>query len=143
MSAPYLKGKKYFYSKNNGMQNQSVLFYKEGLNGDGKLLLDPNTLSTDGTISLQGWEISRDGKYMQYGISKAGSDWEEFFVKDIASGKDIADHLKWIKFSGASWKDNGFYYGRYDTPKGSELSEANKNQKLYFHTIGDVQEKIN
>ena len=141
MSAPYLKGKKYFYSKNNGMQNQSVLFYKEGLNGEGKLLLDPNTLSTDGTISLQGWEISRDGKYMQYGISKAGSDWEEFFVKDIASGKDIADHLKWIKFSGASWKDNGFYYGRYDTPKGSELSEANKNQKLYFHTIGDVQEK--
>lgn len=141
MSAPYSKGKRYFYSKNDGMQNQSVLYYKEGLNGEGKMLLDPNTLSPDGTTSLQGWEISHDGKYMQYGMSKAGSDWEEFYVMEIASGKNIEDHLKWIKFSGASWEGNGFYYGRYDAPKGSELSSTNENQKLYFHKLGDTQEK--
>lgn len=141
MSAPYLKGKRYFYSKNDGMQNQSVLYYKEGLNGEGKMLMDPNTLSADGTVSLSGWDVSHDGKYMQYAISKAGSDWEEFFVKDIASGKDIADHLKWIKFSGAAWKDNGFFYPHYDAPKGSELSDANDHQKLYYHKIGDAQEK--
>ncbi|MEO5642150.1 MAG: S9 family peptidase, partial [Bacteroidia bacterium] len=141
MSAPYLKGKRYFYSRNDGMQNQSVMFYKDGLNGEGKLLLDPNKLSTDGTASLAGTEVSHDGKYMQYGISKAGSDWEEFYVMEIATGKLLEDHLKWIKFSGASWKDNGFYYGRFDAPKGSELSSANANQKLYYHKIGDTQDK--
>ncbi len=141
MSAPYLKGKRYFYSRNDGMQNQSVLFYKEGLNGEGKLLLDPNKLSTDGTASLAGTEVSHDGKYMQYGISKAGSDWEDFYVMEIATGKLLDDHLKWIKFSGASWKGDGFYYGRFDAPKGSELSSANTNQKLYYHKIGETQEK--
>ncbi len=141
MSAPALHGKYYFYTKNDGMQNQAVLYYKEGVNGEGKLLLDPNALSPDGTTSLQGTEFSHDGKYMQYGMSKAGSDWEDFYIKDIASGKDLSDHLKWIKFSGASWKDDGFYYGRYDEPKGNELTSANTHQKLFYHKVGDTQDK--
>jgi prolyl oligopeptidase len=141
MSAPYLKGTRYFFTKNDGMQNQSVLYYKEGLNSEEKLLLNPNTLSPDGTTALQGWEVSHDGKYMEYGTSKAGSDWEEFNVMEIASGKLLDDHLKWIKFSGASWKDNGFYYGHYDVPTGSELSAANDHQKLFYHKLGDSQDK--
>ncbi|GAB4145781.1 MAG: prolyl oligopeptidase family serine peptidase [Bacteroidia bacterium] len=140
-SAPYLKGKRYFYSRNNGMQNQSVLYYKEGLNGEEKLLLDPNTLSADGTTSLNGWEVSHDGKYMAYGISKAGSDWVEYYVKDISTGKDLEDHIKWNKFSGVAWQNDGFFYGRYDEPKGSEFSSANTNQKLYYHKVGTTQEQ--
>ncbi len=141
MSAPYLKGKRYFYSRNDGMQNQSVLYYKEGLGGEGKVLLDPNKLSADGTTSLNAWDVSHDGKYMAYGISKAGSDWVEFYVKDIATGEDLADHIEWSKFSGAAWQKDGFYYGRYDAPKGSALSSSNDHQKLYYHKVGDPQDK--
>ncbi|MBI3512122.1 MAG: S9 family peptidase [Bacteroidetes bacterium] len=141
MSAPYLKGKRYFYSRNNGMQNQSELYCKNGLNDSAKAILDPNEMAKDGTSSLSGYEVSHDGKYLQYGIEKAGSDWEEFYVRDIESGKDLPDHLKWVKFSGAAWKDDGFFYGRFDEPKGSQLSEQNSNQKLYYHKAGDAQEK--
>lgn len=141
MSAPYLKGKRYFYSRNNGLQNQSVQYYKDGLNGEEKLLFDPNALAADGTSSLNGFDISHDGKYLAYGISKAGSDWQEYFVQDIATGKKLGDDLKWLKFTGASWKGDGFYYGRFEEPKGSELSSANVNQKLYFHKLGDTQDK--
>lgn len=141
MSAPYLKGKRYFYSRNNGLQNQSVQYYKDGLNGEEKLLFDPNALAADGTSSLNGFDISHDGKYLAYGISKAGSDWQEYFVQDIATGKKLSDDLKWLKFTGASWKGDGFYYGRFEEPKGSELSSANVNQKLYFHKLGDTQDK--
>jgi prolyl oligopeptidase len=141
MSAPGLKGKRYIYSRNNGLQNQSVMYYKEGLNGEEKLLFDPNQLAADGTSSLNGFDVSHDGKYLAYGISKAGSDWQEYFVQDIASGKKMSDDLKWLKFTGATWKDDGFYYGRFQEPKGSELSSANTNQKLYYHKLGDPQEK--
>jgi prolyl oligopeptidase len=140
-SAPYLKGKRYFFSKNDGMQNQSVLFYKEGVNAEPKLLMDPNQLSKDGTVSLSGWEISPDGKYMAYGISKGGSDWVEWFVRDIESGKDLTDHIEWNKFSGVAWDNNGFYYGRYEKPSGSALSDANQNQKLYYHKLGTTQDQ--
>ncbi|HEU4716908.1 MAG TPA: S9 family peptidase, partial [Bacteroidia bacterium] len=141
MSAPYKKGKRYFYSKNDGVQNQSVLYYKDDLNGEGKMLLDPNTLSKDGTVSLGSWDVSHDGKYLAYGLNKAGSDWVDFYVKDIASGKDLTDHIRWSKFSNAAWKDNGFYYGRFEEPKSSTYSAENKFQKLYYHKIGDAQDK--
>ncbi|MCE2773411.1 MAG: prolyl oligopeptidase family serine peptidase [Bacteroidetes bacterium] len=140
-SAPYLKGKRYFFSKNDGMQNQSVLYYKEGVNAEPQLLMDPNQLSKDGTVSLSGWEISPDGKYMAYGISKGGSDWVEWFVRDIENGKDLTDHIEWNKFSGVAWDNNGFYYGRYEKPSGSALSDANQNQKLYYHKLGTTQDQ--
>lgn len=141
MSAPYRKGDRYFFSRNNGMQNQSVLFMKEGLNAPEKQIIDPNTLSKDGTISLSGSSVSKDGKYMAYSISRGGSDWNEFYVLDIATGKQLSDEIKWSKFSGASWKGNGFFYGRYDAPSGSELSAKNEKQKLYYHTVGEPQSK--
>lgn len=141
MSAPGLHGKRYFYSRNNGLQNQSVQYYKDGLSGDEKLLFDPNLLAADGTSSLNGFDISHDGKYLAYGISKAGSDWQEYFVQDIATGQKMSDDLKWLKFTGASWKGDGFYYGRFDEPKGSELSSANEHQKLFYHKLGDAQSK--
>ncbi|HTL83520.1 MAG TPA: prolyl oligopeptidase family serine peptidase, partial [Bacteroidia bacterium] len=142
MSAPYLHRKRYFYTKNDGMQNQSVLYYKNSVNDSGTMILDPNQLAADGTSALGGWEVSKDGKYMQYSINKAGSDWEDFYVKDIASGKDLADHIKWIKFSGAAWKGDGFYYAGFDAPKkGSELTTQTVNQKIFFHKVGDDQSK--
>lgn len=140
-SAPHRKGTRYFYSRNDGLQNQSVQYYKDSLNGEEKLLIDPNTLSADGTTSYGGGAASNDGKYFQYAINKAGSDWTEFFVKDITTGEQLKDHLEWIKFSGAAWRGAGFYYGRYDAPGGSALSEQNKNQKVYYHKVGDDQSK--
>jgi len=142
-SAPYRRGSRYFYSRNNGLQNQSVEYFVDTLGGTEKLLFDPNALSADGTVSFGGGSTSNDGKYYQYAISKAGSDWEEFYVKDITTGEQLSDHLQWIKFSGAAWKGNGFFYGRFDQPKadGSALSDANQNQKVYYHKIGDDQSK--
>lgn len=140
-SAPHKRGSRYFYSRNDGIQNQSVMYYKDAVDGEEKLLLDPNTLSTDGTTSLGGTAVSHDGKYMQYALSKAGSDWEEFYVMNIATGEKLSDHLQWIKFSGAAWKGDGFFYGKFDEPKGSALSSENKFQKIFFHTLGDDQSK--
>ncbi len=139
---PYLQGGRYFYSKNDGLQNQSVLYVTESLGAEPRVLLDPNTLSGDGTVALSGTAISDDGKFLAYSLSAAGSDWTEWFVRDIDTGQDLADHLKWVKFSGASWaKDgSGFYYSRYDAPpEGEALSQANYFQKLYFHALGTDQ----
>ncbi len=140
--SPFKRGKRYFYFKNDGLQNQSVLYTLESLDSEGKVLLDPNTLSEDGTVALSGLSISDDGKWMAYGLSTAGSDWVEYKVKDIETGKDCPDHLKWIKFSGASWtKDNqGFFYSRYDEPKEqTKLEDVNYYQKLYYHRLGTEQ----
>lgn len=141
MSTPYKKGKYYIYSLNNGIQNQGVLYYREGLNGTPKVLLDPNTLSADGTVSLSGTSISHDGKYMAYGTSKSGSDWVEYDVLEVETGKKLTDHLKWVKFSGISWQGDGFYYSRYDAPKGSELSAKNEFHKVYYHKVGTSQDE--
>lgn len=141
MSTPYKKGKYYIYSLNNGIQNQGVLYYREGLNGTPKVLLDPNTLSADGTVSLSGTSISQDGKYMAYGTSKSGSDWVEYDVLEVETGKKLTDHLKWVKFSGISWQGDGFYYSRYDAPKGSELSAKNEFHKVYYHKVGTSQDE--
>lgn len=142
VGVPFEEGGRWFFNRNSGLQNQSVLYVTEDLEKEPRLLLDPNTLSTDGTTSLTETAPSPDGKFLVYGLSKAGSDWQEFRVKDIATGKDSADVLEWIKFSGASWaKDSrGFYYSRYPQPKeGAALTEANKNQKVYFHQLGTPQ----
>lgn len=140
-SAPYKKGEFYFCYKNNGLQNQSVFIIKKNLEEEGEVLLDPNTLSNDGTVSLSGTSISKNAKTLAYGISKAGSDWVEIHFKDIQTKKDLADVLKWVKFSSMSWKGNGIYYSRYDEPTGSALSQKNQFHKLYYHKIGTTQDK--
>lgn len=142
VSAPFKKGEYYFYYKNNGLQNQSVLYYKKGLAAKDEVFLDPNTLSTDGTVALSGVYFSHDNKYAAYIISKSGSDWNEIYVKEVSSGNLMKDHIKWVKFSGAAWHGNGFYYSRYDEAKGvSELSNQNQYQKVYYHELGTDQSK--
>ncbi len=139
---PYRQGGRYFYSRNDGLQNQSVLFTLERLDGEPRVLLDPNTLSKDGTVALAGTAISEDGHLLAYGLATAGSDWQEWKVRDVRTGQDLADHLKWIKFSGAAWTHDhqGFFYSRYDEPKpGEQLSGVNYFQKLYYHKLGTLQ----
>lgn len=140
-TAPVQEGGRYFYQHNNGLQNQNVLFVTDSLNGEPRMLLDPNTLSNDGTVALAGTAVTDDGKLMAYGTQTSGSDWMEWHVRDVDTGKDLPDVLKWVKFSGASWtKDNkGFFYSRYDEPKGTALREANYFQKLYYHQLGKPQ----
>ncbi|MBL7883634.1 MAG: S9 family peptidase [Bacteroidia bacterium] len=141
-SAPFKKGSKYFFYKNDGIQNQSVLYVQEGLNGTPKVLLDPNILAADGTVSLGGLSISKDGKYLGYSINRAGSDWSEIYVMEIESGKKLQDEIKWVKFSDIAWKGDGFYYSAYDAPKGgSELSNKNEFHKVFYHKLGDAQSK--
>jgi len=141
-SAPAKKGKRYFYSHNTGLQNQFVLLVTEDLKNPGRVLLDPNTLSKDGTVALSGTSISENGKYLAYAISVAGSDWQTWKVRDIDTGMDLADEIKWSKFSGAAWtKDaKGFFYSCYDAPKeGDAMKGVNKFQKVYFHKVGTAQ----
>ena len=116
---PFKRGGRYFFSKNDGLQNQSVLYTMTSLNAQPKLLLDPNKLSSDGTVALSGEAISDDGNLMAYGLSASGSDWQEWKVRDVRTGEDLSDDVKWVKFSGASWtKDGrGFFYSRFDEPK--------------------------
>ncbi|MFO0805700.1 MAG: prolyl oligopeptidase family serine peptidase [Gemmataceae bacterium] len=142
ISAPSKHGKLYFFSKNNGLQNQSVLYVQDSLTGEPRMLLDPNTWSKDGTIALSGTAISDDAKYLAFGKAVAGSDWNTWHVLDVASGKQLDDELKWVKFSGASWlKDNsGFFYSRFPEPaKDAAFQSLNENQALYFHKLGTPQ----
>ena len=139
-SAPFKVGEYYFFSKNDGLQNQSVWFIKKGLEGKEELFLDPNKLSADGTASVSLLGFSHNKKYIAYSIAQSGSDWSNIYVMEVASKTKLADELKWTKFSGAAWKGDGFYYSRYDEPtKGMELSGANKFQKVYFHKLGEAQ----
>ncbi len=139
---PSKRGSRYFISRNSGLQNQSVLYTMETLSSEPKVLLDPNTLSADGTVALSGLALSKDGNLLAYGVSRSGSDWQEWQVRDVKTGKDLADKIEWVKFSGASWlKDgSGFFYSRYDAPtEATKLSKANYFHKLYFHKIGTPQ----
>src|SRR5579864_4152528 len=142
-TVPHQEGGRYFYQHNNGLQNQNVLLVAESLNAEPRVLLDPNTLSSDGTVALAGTAITDDGKLMAYGTATSGSDWMEWHVRDVGTGKDLPDLIKWVKFSGASWtKDGkGFFYSRYDEPKGTALRDANYFQKLYYHTLGTSQDQ--
>ena len=139
---PFKQGNRYFYFKNDGLQNQSILYVLDSLDAEPEVLLDPNILSDDGTVALSGMSISEDGNLIAYGLSTSGSDWQEWKVRDINTKEDLSDHLKWVKFSGASWTHDhqGFYYSRYDQPQdGKPLEEINYFQKLYYHRLGTDQ----
>ncbi|HIK28904.1 MAG: prolyl oligopeptidase family serine peptidase [Oscillatoriaceae bacterium SKW80] len=141
-SIPFKEGNRYFYYKNDGLQNQSVLYTLTSLDDEPRVLLDPNLLSEDGTVALTGIAISKDGKLLAYGISKSGSDWQEWKVRDIETGEDLSDHLQWIKFSGASWTHDsqGFFYSRYDEPnEATQFEDVNYYQKLFYHRLGTPQ----
>jgi prolyl oligopeptidase len=140
---PHREGGRYFFSKNDGLQNQGVLYWAASLEDAPKVLLDPNTLSADGTVALSGTSISDDGKLIAYGLAAAGSDWVDWKVRDVETGKDLDDLIKWVKFSDATWtKDNkGFFYGRFPQPEaGADLKGANYFQKLYYHKVGTPQD---
>lgn len=132
---------KYFYSKNDGLQNQSVYYMKDIETGEVEVLLDPNKLSDDGTVSLGGMSLSHDGKYLAYTIQRSGSDWVEIYVKDVATKELLPDHIEWAKFTGAEWYKDGFFYAAYDKPlAGKEFSNVNENHKIYYHKLGDSQD---
>ncbi|MET4083331.1 prolyl oligopeptidase [Pedobacter sp. UYP30] len=139
-TAPFKIGDYYFFSKNDGLQNQSIWFVKMGIDGAEEVFLDPNTITSDGTASVSLLGFSKNDKYVAYSIAQSGSDWSNIYVMEIATKRKLPDELKWTKFSGAAWKGEGFYYSRFDEPaKGTNLSAANKYQKVYFHKLGEDQ----
>ena len=140
IGTPFKKHGKYYFYKNDGLQNQSVLYVQDSLDGEARVFLDPNQLSDDGTVALTSLSFSNDGKYTAYTISRSGSDWSEIYVMDTATGKLLEDHINWAKFTGAAWQKDGFYYSAYDAPtKGKEFSNVNENHKIYYHKIGTPQ----
>ncbi|HVP68676.1 MAG TPA: prolyl oligopeptidase family serine peptidase [Anaeromyxobacteraceae bacterium] len=141
-SAPVKKGRRYFYSRNTGLQPQAVWFVTDDLGRDGRVLLDPNALSPDGTVAVAGLGFTDDGRYVAYALSDAGSDWLTWRVRDVETGKDLADEVRWSKASGAEWRKDGsgFYYSRFDAPgPGEALRASNQNHQLWFHRLGTPQ----
>lgn len=139
---PQKHGNRYFFARNSGLENQNAVYWTEGLQGATRLLLDPNTLSADGTVALANWVISDNGKYMAYGIATAGSDWQEWKMLEVDTGRFFSEKLQWVKFSRIAWTpDNlGFFYSRYDEPKpGEKYTGVNYYQKLYYHRLGQPQ----
>lgn len=140
LSAPRKRHGKWYFFKNDGLQNQSVMYVMDELGGTPRVFLDPNTLSTDGTVALQGVYFSHNGRWAAYSISRSGSDWQEFYVIDLKTGQLTNDHIEWAKFSSAEWCGDGFYYSAYDAPeKGKEFSNVNETHKIYYHKIGTPQ----
>jgi prolyl oligopeptidase len=142
LSVPTRRGDRYFYSRNSGLQNQSVLFVREGA-GPERVLLDPNTLSADGTVALSSSMTTRDGTLLAYSLSRSGSDREEIYVKDVATGKDRRDKLLWAKFTSLTWTPDkgGLYYQRFPVPGSVPPGDENYFGKIYFHILGEPQEK--
>jgi len=139
-SAPSRRGDYFFYTKNDGLQNQSVWYRQKGLDGTPEILLDPNKLSADGTTRLGQFSLSKDGKYLGYGVSQGGSDWTDVYVMDVATKEKQSDHLEWVKVSGISWQGKGFYYSRYPAPeKGHEMTTKNENHQVFYHKVGTPQ----
>ena len=141
-SAPVEAGGQLFFDRNSGLQNQSVVYVQDGPAAAPRVLLDPNVISPDGSIALAGWQPTEDGRYLAYELSVGGSDWEIIHLLDVATGKALPDEVRWVKFSGVSWTndDKGFYYSRYpEPPKGKAISEAVRDQKLYYHRLGTPQ----
>jgi prolyl oligopeptidase len=139
---PFRRGGRYFYFKNDGLQNQSVLYTLRSLEEEPQVLIDPNQLSEDGTVALSGLAVSEDGRHLAYGLSRSGSDWQEWHVREVETAMDEPDHLQWVKFSGASWTHDhqGFFYSRYDEPKAqTQYEDINRFQKLYYHRLGTPQ----
>ena len=140
IGAPRKRHGKWYFYKNDGLQNQYVLYQMDELGSEPRVFLDPNTLSTDGTVALKGTYFSHNGRWMAYSISRSGSDWEEFFVIDLKTGQLTNDHIEWAKFSGAAWQGDGFYYSAYDRPtEGKEFSNVNAGHKIYYHKMGTPQ----
>ena len=140
----FKEGGRYFYFRNSGLQNQSLLYVQDRANAAARVLLDPNVLSADGTVALSNASASGDGRYLAYSISTSGSDWQEIRVRDVNTGRDLRDVIKWVKFSGISWTANhkGFFYSRYDEPTaGNTLTNVNKYHKLYYHRVGQPQSR--
>ncbi len=140
-SMPWKKNGKYYFYRNDGVQNQSVLYEKESLDAEARMILDPNALSEDGTVALSSVEISPDGKYLAYAISRSGSDWNEVFVMDLNTLELLPDHVEWIKFSPITWYNDGFYYSAFKPEIGKELSATNKNHTIYYHKLGTSTEQ--
>ncbi|HEX6747376.1 MAG TPA: prolyl oligopeptidase family serine peptidase [Longimicrobium sp.] len=141
--SPARRSGRYFYFKNTGLQNQSVLYVAPSPRGEPRVLLDPNTLRADGTEALTTAQYTDDGRLLGYGVASGGSDWQEFRVREVDTGRDLPDRLRWIKFSDMAWtKDGrGFFYARYPEPSGNALTAAVHDQKLYYHRIGEPQER--
>jgi prolyl oligopeptidase len=140
-SAPFKNAGKYFFYKNDGLQNQYVLYIQKDLSSEAEVLLDPNSWTSDGTMALSSISVSKNGKYLAYSTSRSGSDWNTIKVMDLDTKQVLNDSINWVKFSGMAWKGDGFYYSRYDKPKGSDLSTQNQYHKIYFHRMGDDQSK--
>ncbi len=139
-SAPQKKGEWFYFYKNDGLQNQSVLYRQKGLHGKPEEIIDPNKLSPDGTTRLMSFVLNKNGDYAAWATSKGGSDWQTIYVRDLQTGKDLTDIVEWVKVSGIAWQGNGFYYSRYPTPeKGKELAGKNENHQVWFHTISTNQ----
>ncbi len=143
VSTPFKSRDRYFFLKNDGLQNQSVLYVQDALDAEARVLIDPNTWSADGTIALTGTALSDDGRYLAYGVSEAGSDWQGYRILDIESGETLPDHVRWMKYSGVTWTPDskGFFYGRFAQPnEGEAFQSLTFNQKLYYHRVGTTQE---
>jgi prolyl oligopeptidase len=140
INAPFHYGDTYFFSKNDGLQNQNVYYIQKGENGKAEVFIDPNKFSSDGTTVLSAFSPSKDAKYVAYGISQGGSDWVTLNVMEVGSRNKLADEIKWMKSSGVSWQGDGFYYSRYPEPaKSKELSTKNEFHAVYFHKVGTPQ----
>lgn len=140
-SSPFKKSGVYYFFLNDGLQNQSVLYRQTSLTAPPEVVLDPNTLSSDGTVALTAVSISNNGKYLAYSIAQAGSDWNEIFVMDLDTKETLSDHVKWVKFSNISWQEDGFYYSAYQAPKaGQEYSGRNEYHKIFYHRVGTAQQ---
>jgi prolyl oligopeptidase len=140
-SAPFRNGEWYYFYKNNGLQNQSVLYRQKGLHGQPELVADPNTFSKEGTTRMTAFNLNKKGTYAVIGLSEGGSDWQTYMVRDMQTGKDLNDKLEWVKISGIAWKDDGFYYSRYPAPEAgkSALSGKNENHQVWYHKVGTPQ----
>ncbi len=140
---PEKRGTRYFYFKNDGLQDQSVLYVQEGPDAEPRVLIDPNAFSKDGTVALASLSISPNGRYVAYGLSEGGSDWRTFRIRDVITGEDLPEVIRWIKFNVPAWLPDasGFFYSRYPEPQGDTLAAANRNQQLYFHRLGTPQQE--
>ncbi|AQG81748.1 prolyl oligopeptidase family serine peptidase [Spirosoma montaniterrae] len=138
-SAPRRKGDWFYFSKNDGLQNQSVLYRQKGLNGTPEVVIDPNKLSADGTTRLGAFSLSNDGRYAVVGTSKGGSDWQEYRIMNLDTKQYLPETLEWVKVSGAAWQGDGFYYSRYPKPEGSALAAKNENHQVFYHKLNTPQ----
>ena len=139
-SAPGKKGEYFYFYKNDGLQNQAVLYRQKGLNGNPEIVLDPNKLSADGTTRLTVFSLSKEGSHAVLGFSKGGSDWQEYQIMDMRNLSMLPDKVEWVKILGAAWQDDGFYYSRYPKPEGSELASKNENHQVFYHKTGTLQQ---